>query len=123
LLTGEQEYTGKIYAAKSYFAQDLEQLRRASRRSPTGPSSSTTSRRRTDRFTEMSDEVTALDQAGKQQQAQDMHIGSEHTQSHVLEDALNSFVADSHEQGGSGDRQLREPPAVPDVGRSRRSRA
>jgi CHASE3 domain sensor protein len=96
LLTGEQEYTGKIYAAKSYFAQDLEQLQ------------SITDRDRSvffddletanDRFTEMSDQVTALDQAGKQAQAQQMHIDFEHTQSHVLEDALNSFIADSHAQ-------------------------
>lgn len=96
LLTGDQQYTGKIYAAKSYFAQDLEQVRGIAvpDRSVFFDDLQTAN----DRFTEMSDQVTALDQAGKQQQAQEMHIEFEHTQSHVLEDALNSFIADSHEQ-------------------------
>jgi Signal transduction histidine kinase, nitrate/nitrite-specific len=43
----------------------------------------------------MSNQVTALDEAGERAKAIEMHIDFEHTQSHVLEDSLNALIADS----------------------------
>jgi len=93
LLTGDQAYTGKIYAAKDLFSQNLAELRTYA--IPDRTAFFDELQAANDRFTEMSDQVTALDEAGERAQAIKMHIDFEHTQSHVLEDSLNSLIADS----------------------------
>jgi len=93
LLTGDQAYTGKIYAAKDLFAQNLAELRTYA--IPDRTAFFDQLQAANDRFTEMSNQVTALDEAGERAKAIDMHIDFEHTQSHVLEDSLNALIADS----------------------------
>jgi class 3 adenylate cyclase/HAMP domain-containing protein len=93
LLTGDQAYTGKIYAAKDLFAQNLAELRTYA--TPDRTAFFDQLQAANDRFTEMSNQVTALDEAGERAKAIDMHIDFEHTQSHVLEDSLNALIADS----------------------------
>ncbi len=44
-----------------------------------------------------SDEVTRLDEENLQDEAVQAHIDLEHTQSHVLEDQLNAFIAESQQ--------------------------
>ena len=93
LLTGDQTYTGKIYAAKDLFAQNLAELRTYA--IPDRTAFFDELQAANDRFTEMSNQVTALDEAGERAKAIEMHIDFEHTQSHVLEDSLNALIADS----------------------------
>src|SRR2546425_5703268 len=93
LLTGDETWTGKIYTAKDLFAQHLAELRTYA--VPDRTAFFDELQAANDRFTEMSNQVTALDEAGERAQAIKMHIDFEHTQSHVLEDALNSLIADS----------------------------
>lgn len=93
LLTGDQAYTGKIYAAKDLFVQNLAELRTYA--IPDRTAFFDQLQTANDRFTEMSNQVTALDEAGKRAQATEMHIDFEHAQSHVLEDSLNALIADS----------------------------
>jgi class 3 adenylate cyclase/HAMP domain-containing protein len=93
LLTGDQTYTGKIYAAKDLFAQNLAELRTYA--IPDRTAFFDELQAANDRFTEMSNQVTALDEAGQRAKAIEMHIDFEHTQSHVLEDSLNALIADS----------------------------
>ena len=93
LLTGDQTYTGKIYTAKDLFAQNLAELRTYA--VPDRTAFFDDLEAANNEFTLMSGQVTALDEAGKRAQAIKMHIDFEHTQSHVLEDALNSLIADS----------------------------
>jgi class 3 adenylate cyclase/CHASE3 domain sensor protein len=93
LITGDQEYTGKIYAAKDLFVQNLAELRTYA--IPDRTAFFDQLQTANDRFTEMSNQVTALDEAGKRAQAIEMHIDFEHAQSHVLEDSLNALIADS----------------------------
>src|SRR3989449_7210003 len=93
LLTGNETWTGKIYTAKDLFAQNLAELRTYA--VPDRTAFFDELQAANARFTEMSNQVTALDEAGERAQAIKMHIDFEHTQSHVLEDALNSLIADS----------------------------
>jgi class 3 adenylate cyclase len=96
LLTGDQGYTEKIYAAKNDFLQNLEEIRTYA--IPDRTAFFDDLQAANDDFTVTSDEVTALDQGGNQSKAVGMHINFEHTQSHVLEDALNSLIADSQQR-------------------------
>ena len=96
LLTGDETWTGKIYVAKNLFAQNLAELRTYA--VPHRTAFFDELQAANDRFTLMSDQVTALDEAGQRAQAIKMHIDFEHTQSHVLEDALNSLIADSQQR-------------------------
>jgi len=95
LLTGDQTWTGKISTAKGLFVQNLDELRTYA--VPDRTAFFDQLQAANDEFTLMSDQVTALDQAGKRAQAIGMHIDREHTQSHVLEDSLNALIADSQQ--------------------------
>ncbi|TMK35887.1 MAG: HAMP domain-containing protein [Actinobacteria bacterium] len=96
LLTGDQSWTGKIDQAKDLFVQNLAELRTYA--VPDRTAFFDDLQAANDRFTLMSSHVTALDEAGERAQAIDMHIDFEHTQSHVLENALNSLIADSQQR-------------------------
>jgi CHASE3 domain sensor protein len=78
LLTGDQAYTEKIYAAKDDFVQTLAELRTYA--IPDRTAFFDDLQAANDGFTEMSDAVTALDQQGSQAKAIQMHINFEHTQ-------------------------------------------
>src|SRR3989441_10681429 len=93
LLTGDETYTGKINAAKDLFVQNLAELRTYA--IPDRTAFFDDLEAANNEFTLMSNQVTALDEARERAQAIKMHIDFEHTQSHVLEDALNSLIADS----------------------------
>src|SRR6266550_460319 len=96
LLTGEQSWTGKIDQAKDLFVQNLAELRTYA--IPDRTAFFDDLQAANDRFTLMSNQVTALDEAGEQAQSISMHIDFEHAQSHVLENALNSLIADSQQR-------------------------
>src|SRR5439155_11553584 len=96
LLTGDESWVGKISLAKHDFAQNLAELRTYA--VPDRTAFFDDLQAANAEFTEMSDRVTALDAQGKRQQAIDMHIDFEHTQSHVLESALASLIADSQQR-------------------------
>src|SRR5205809_5851222 len=96
LLTGEQSWTGKIDQAKDLFVQNLAELRTYA--VPDRSAFFDDLEAANDHFTLMSNQVTALDQAGEQAQAISMHIDFEHAQSHVLENALNPLIADSQQR-------------------------
>src|SRR5437588_2825090 len=49
-------------------------------------------------FAQASERVLAAYNAGDYAQAQELHISQEHTQSHVLENALNPFIATAEQQ-------------------------
>src|SRR5439155_4793947 len=96
LLTRDQSWTEKIDQAKDLFVQNLAELRTYA--VPDTSAFFDDLQAANDRFTLMSSHVTALDEAGERAQAIDMHIDFEHTQSHVLENALNSLIADSQQR-------------------------
>jgi class 3 adenylate cyclase len=96
LLTGDESWVGKISVAKHDFAQNLAELRTYA--VPDRTAFFDDLQAANAEFTVMSDKVTALDEQGNRQQAIDMHIEFEHTQSHVLESALASLIADSHQR-------------------------
>src|SRR2546422_5331037 len=92
LLTGDESWTGKIYSAKHDFVQNLAELRTYA--VPDRTAFFDDLQAANAEFTLVSDRVTTLDEEGHRQQALNVHIDFEHTQSHVLENALASFIAD-----------------------------
>jgi class 3 adenylate cyclase len=96
LLTGDESWVGKIYSAKHDFVQNLVELRTYA--VPDRTEFFNDLQAANAEFTLMSDRVTTLDAEGHRRQALNTHIDFEHAQSHVLENALNSLIADSHQR-------------------------
>ena len=96
LLTGDESWTAKIYSAKHDFEQNLAELRTYAIPDRTVFFDDLQSANA--EFTLMSDRVTTLQEEGDRRQAIAMHIEFEHTQSHVLENALNSLITDSQQR-------------------------
>jgi class 3 adenylate cyclase/CHASE3 domain sensor protein len=95
LLTHDPDhvYAGKLTAAKADFANNLAEIRTYAIPSRTAffDHLETVNAR----FTEASNQVTALYDAGRFDQALNLHIDQEHPLSHQLEDPLNRLIADS----------------------------
>jgi class 3 adenylate cyclase/CHASE3 domain sensor protein len=95
LLTHDPEYIQKLDAAKADFAAGLAEIRtyaippREQLFDDLAAVNAT--------FSDVSDEVTALYDAGKLDQALHLHIDREHPISHQLEDPLNRLIAQSQE--------------------------
>jgi len=93
LLTHDAEYIDKIALAKQDFARILNEIRRSALGADPGffdKLSATNAQ-----FTQSSNKVTELFDAGKLEQALELHIDAEHPISHELEDPLNVFIDDS----------------------------
>jgi len=95
LLTHDPEhiYIGKLYEAKSDFANNLAEIRTYA--IPPRTQLFDHLEEVNARFTEASNDVTALYNAGKFDQALNLHIDQEHPISHHLENPLNVLIADS----------------------------
>jgi class 3 adenylate cyclase/HAMP domain-containing protein len=87
-------YTDKIYLAKDAFADNLEWIRTHS--IPPRPAFFASLAAANEVFGRRSDHVTRLYNEGDYDRALHVHIRREHTKSHVLEDALNILISDSH---------------------------
>ena len=93
LLTGDQEWTDKIYAAKDAFDANLAEIRTYA--VPAQPEFFDAVAAANEIYRGMSEEVTALDRSVAEHRALQYHIDNEHTQSHILEDQLNGLIARS----------------------------
>lgn len=97
LLTHDPDhvYTDKLYAAKADFANNLAAIRTyaIAKRDTLFQHLEAVNAI----FTEASDQVTALYNAGKFDQALNLHIDREHPISHKLENPLNKLIATSQE--------------------------
>jgi len=96
LLTDEAPWTDKIYIAKDEFDADLAEIRTYA--IPAQPEFFDQIQAANEVYRADSDEVTKLYDEGLTQQAIDLHIDKEHTQSHVLEAQLNELIAQSQTQ-------------------------
>ena len=92
LITLDDIWIDKIYAAKALFAAHLDWMRVNA--IPEGTNFDELSAIN-DRYTESSNAVTTLFHQGKNIQALHLHIDEEHTISHQLEDSLNGMIAAS----------------------------
>jgi class 3 adenylate cyclase/CHASE3 domain sensor protein len=93
LKLNDPTYTPKIYDAKTAFAENLAEIRTYGAGTETNFFDEL--EQANDEFSESSDEVTALFNADRIQQALRLHIDQEHPGSHVLEDSLNKLIDDS----------------------------
>jgi class 3 adenylate cyclase/CHASE3 domain sensor protein len=96
LLTDDASWTDKISIAKDEFDADLAEIRTYA--IPAQPEFFDQIQSANDVYRADSDQVTKLYDAGEVQQAIDLHIDKEHTQSHVLEAQLNELIAQSQTQ-------------------------
>ena len=100
-----KDYNADIATAKQKFLNLLAQMQRAD------PSDAAFYQKLAT-FAQASARVLAAYNAGNYAEAQQLHISQEHTQSHVLENALNPFIATAEQQmvqaqaAFNGDRQL-----------------
>jgi class 3 adenylate cyclase/CHASE3 domain sensor protein len=95
LLTHDPAYTDKVYVAKSDFAANLAEIRTYA--IPPRTELFDHLEEVNARFTESSDEVTALYDEGRFEEALGLHVDEEHPISHHLENPLNKLIADSQE--------------------------
>jgi CHASE3 domain sensor protein len=93
LLTDEQAWTDKIYAAKREFDANLAEIQTYS--IPSQPDFFNKLSAANETYRTSSDEVTQLVADGQHHAALLYHINKEHPQSHVLEDSLNELIAQS----------------------------
>ena len=92
LVTEEPSWNDKIAVAKTEFGSHLDEIDRHG----FGTAAMANELREIDRrFALVSDEVTALYDAGDLDASLDLHIASEHVVSHELEDSLNVLIAES----------------------------
>jgi class 3 adenylate cyclase/CHASE3 domain sensor protein len=93
LLTNDQAYTDKIYAAKDEFDANLAEIQTYA--VPAQSDFFYDLSVANEAYRTSSDEVTQLDVDGRQHAALLAHINKEHTQSHVLEGQLNALISQS----------------------------
>jgi class 3 adenylate cyclase len=91
-----EPYTPKIYSTKQAFANDLAEMRTYGSDSAI-PLLDRVEEVNSTTYAELSDQVTALFEANRIDDALRLHIDQEHTLSHVLEDDLNRLIADSQQ--------------------------
>jgi class 3 adenylate cyclase len=96
LLTGDGEWTEKIYAQKGAFADDLADIQTYA--IPPQPEFYANLDAANERYNVSSDLVTKLYERGQHRRALTVHINQEHDRSHRLEDYyLNELINDSQE--------------------------
>jgi class 3 adenylate cyclase/HAMP domain-containing protein len=95
LLTKDTSWTDKIYTAKNDFDTNMQEIQTYAVTSQTSFFQDLAAANEVYRTS--SDEVTRLYDEHREHEALLAHIEQEHTQSHVLEDRLNLFIAESQD--------------------------